>query len=621
MNTAKVIVVGAGMSGLSAGRALADRGFEVEVVEARDRIGGRIHTVDGVDLGAHWIHGTEGNPITNLARRMSLPTLFVGGDTTYVGGWEHLALHRANGDRLDAREKLASILLTDQLYDWIDGRRRSVTQSRIDQSLADALGDFFVENSIPDEHRALGFWHMELMARDDWAAGLDRLSMLYWDDGYEVYGQGDSVLLGGYQPMAERLAEGLRIRLSCPVRQIRYGETGRPGVTIVTDSDVIEGDFAIVTVPLGVLKAGDIVFTPPLPSEKQTAIQRLGVGSLTKVVLWFDATFWPEDQYVFGVVADDRQAYPTHIVNMHITHGIPCLVIVAGGDLGAQIETWSSENLGAWSMSVLRSVFGGHLPQPVRVLRTSWSSDRFSRGAYSFVTVGSTPADFDALAASVGPSLLFAGEATDRSHWACVHSAYLSGLRAAVQICGDRSIMPVRHFTESRRWRDQLSRLSRFLGMRSQDLGRDAVDRRCRVLRASEVFASMPPHELQLLAAMFEVRELAEGEELCRYGAEANEVFVVFEGRFGISLEDGSKVRSSGVGEVIGEYGMFAHRQRQATVVAERPSTVLVLDYLRFECFLNAFPRTMYELMRTAVVRLAQRERTGDEPSGAASCR
>src|SRR5689334_14767374 len=87
-----VIVIGAGLAGLTAARAIADAGRAVVVLEARNRIGGRVWTEDGVDLGAHWIHGTEGNPLTNLARELGVPTVFVGGDSSYTGGWEHLDL-------------------------------------------------------------------------------------------------------------------------------------------------------------------------------------------------------------------------------------------------------------------------------------------------------------------------------------------------------------------------------------------------------------------------------------------------------------------------------------------------------------------------------------------------
>src|SRR5262245_8912313 len=93
----RVLVVGAGVAGLAAARALRDQHVDVVVLEARDRIGGRIWTIDEIDLGAHWIHGTEGNPVTTFSRERNLSTLYVGGDSTYTGGWAPLALSDRHG--------------------------------------------------------------------------------------------------------------------------------------------------------------------------------------------------------------------------------------------------------------------------------------------------------------------------------------------------------------------------------------------------------------------------------------------------------------------------------------------------------------------------------------------
>ncbi|MFN0191407.1 MAG: FAD-dependent oxidoreductase [Aestuariivirga sp.] len=125
MHVSNVIIVGAGLAGLSAARALQKAGITVRIFEARDRIGGRVWTEDGIDLGAHWIHSTDGNPITALCREFGIATRFIGGDMSYTGGWDDLRLCRG-GETLSPERKDASINLMDDVHDAMDQLRRTI---------------------------------------------------------------------------------------------------------------------------------------------------------------------------------------------------------------------------------------------------------------------------------------------------------------------------------------------------------------------------------------------------------------------------------------------------------------------------------------------------------------
>jgi len=599
-----VVVLGAGIAGLAAARTLTDRGVNVTVLEGRDRIGGRCWTRDGLDYGAHWIHGTEGNPLTNMARKLSLPIMFVGGDSSYSGGWEPLVMVGEDGRHLSPEEKLQTILLADSVRDKLDSlRRQRLANKAGDISLRAALDEVLSDEYITDEERRAVEWHIALMARDDCGADDPSLSLLWWDEGYEVYGYGDSVFADGFGALTNALGRGLDIRMKQVVRRVEYSPSG---VCVTTSEGSFEADAAIITLPLGVLKAGSVEFSPRLPVAKEHAIARLGMGHLAKVVLRYDKPFWRRDQYVYGYLCRPVKDWPTMVISLTKTHDIAALVMQAGGTLARRIEEMTTDECESWALNVVRDVFGDATPAPRSVDRTQWSRDPLSRGSYTYVAVGSTPDDIATLAEPVGDKLYFAGEATYRYHWAGAHGALASGIREAARILDDPAVLVPRAFTENRRWRDTMMRATRLFNAMSQTVDVEEIESRVALLANGDIFSAVPPNELRVLATMFEPVTFRAGELLCELGAPADRIYVIAAGRVEVRLADGRFVVSHGRGGLVGEYGLFQRGRATATVVAVESTSAFALDYQRFQRFLLAFPESMYSLLRVTIGRLME---------------
>lgn len=593
-----VLVIGAGLSGLVAARALSSQGYKVTLLEARERPGGRIWTVDGVDHGAHWIHGTDGNPVTGLARELDIPTLFVGGDCSYTGGWDDLQFWH-DGKILPAEAKEASLLAADELRDALEEFRRHRETGGLNDLSLDAATRLIYGADAAGLRPGLD-WHMTVVCRDDWAEAPERLSLMEWDGGYEVYGPGDSVFQHGAGELVERLASGLDIRLGEVVEEIR---TDGEGVSVTSCNGVFSADRAIVTLPLGVLKHGGVRFVPPLPADKQHAIARLGVGALTKVILSYSQAFWPQNQYVFGNLPRDITQEPTTVINVWKTHRRPVLVMLMGGQQGRDMERWPEERLASWGKGVLDRMFGMDTPLPESTRVTGWHHDPFARGAYSHVPPGASPADIEALARPVDGKLCLAGEHTARMHWAAMQGACISGLRAASLVSDGLVAMPSRRYTENRRWREQRLRSERFCSALAAKIAPEELAARVDLLRHSPVFGQVGESDVELLAAMFERVRFGDGEMICRAGDPADCVYAVEWGSIDVFPEGtAAPVATMSRGDVVGEYGMFV-KHRTASLCARGATSVLSLDYRRFRRFLMAFPSAIMKMMETAVRR------------------
>lgn len=405
----RIVVIGAGMAGLAAARRLADAGMDVTVVEARDRIGGRTWTDTSlgvpVDLGAAWIHGPEGNPLTELADEV--------GARRVETDFDRPVLFQ-DGSELGADVVQATLQRWQEITKELGALSEDAGE---DESVANGLAE------VADMNDPLVQWTVASEIVGDYAADPDELS-LKWLGNEGEFGGPDLILPGGYTQLAQHLARGLTIRLSTEVSRVVHGGSG---VRVETSQGVVEADRAIVTIPLGVLKAGAIAFEPPLSDEKQSAIERLGFGLLDKVVLKFDQPFWP-DADVIGLVGS-TQPVPL-LINGETFADVPLLVGLRGGSDARAREALSDQD------AVSQVVTALNAPPPTGSLVTRWAADPYARGSYSFIAVGSSPDDMETLAEPVDDRLAFAGEATNAEFFGTVHGAYLSGVREAERILG-----------------------------------------------------------------------------------------------------------------------------------------------------------------------------------------
>ncbi|HEX2200085.1 MAG TPA: NAD(P)/FAD-dependent oxidoreductase [Burkholderiales bacterium] len=399
-----LIVIGAGAAGLAGAEAATRAGRSVLVLEARDRIGGRVWTrrMPGlslpVELGGEFVHG-EAAVTHDLLRKAGMKTLASGRVQRYAERGRLRPIDSFKQARLAMRERSA-LRERDLSFEQFLRRTRLAPLTRTFARLM--VEGFDAADPARASARAIA---------EEWGGGQM--------DGAQPR------LREGYGPLLDWLAarivaRGGRLRMQAVVREVRW----RPGrVEVSGEGFRHAARAAIVSLPLGVLQAGGVRFLPSL--GKRAALKRLASGPVIKAALRFAHPFWEKRHRGVAFFHAPRAPFPTFWTPLPVR--APLLIAWSGGPNATQ-PTWEA------IADSLRAVFG-RIEEPDELIIQDWANDPYARGAYSYVLVDGAGAR-QALAAPLAQTLFFAGEATSTDDSGTVAGALASGRRAARELLG-----------------------------------------------------------------------------------------------------------------------------------------------------------------------------------------
>jgi len=416
-----VIIIGAGASGLSAANYLQQNGKKVLVLEARDRLGGRIHdtVIKGfgkIPLGAAWLHHKgEHHILKNILDRLKIKYV----KESALSNSNNMIIYDADGKKLSDVDNKKMIKILYKLPNLLYTNCKKNPNITITNSIKKILKKYNFGEDIVNS----------LINRSTEHCSLD--SNIMKCKNYDGWNPNGKIVIGGYKPLIDKLASNVKVLLNSVVVDIKQNKV----VTIKTkERKTYYSKRVISTIPLGVLKNKSVNFSPSLPIHKINALKNIVTGAHEKIFLSFPKVFWDPKVSVFHYSNRKNRGLCSQWQNvLYPSTGKKILYTnLSGPDIKYVSKT--NKELQEIAMNVLKKIFGKDIPNPDNIYVTRWHIDPFTMGgAHAHPNLNGTMKDLKKMGESFG-KIHFAGVDTSDTVTETVEAAILSGIRASKEI-------------------------------------------------------------------------------------------------------------------------------------------------------------------------------------------